>query len=207
MLLFDVQRQSFNSRERLLLFFCKTVFECEHYFIDAFRHLTISGILLPSCLCQWVVFFSPPQNEACLFWMLSWQELGSWSWQWMFLTPQRPNFASYSCMSFYKLSWQLRTVFLGGGGAPASISKGVEMILLLPEDNRNHFQLAQWDWREPEQPQAWASPWCCLEKPPGFAASQVGQETRGPSGFPFTSSCLLFWADTAERRFMESKPL
>lgn len=46
-----------------------------------------------------------------------------------------------------------------------------------------------------------------LEKPLGFAASQVGQETREPSGFTFMSSCLLFWTNTAERRFMESKPL
>lgn len=45
-----------------------------------------------------------------------------------------------------------------------------------------------------------------LEEPPGFAVSQAGQETQGSSAFTFTL-CLLFWTNTAERRFVENKPL
>lgn len=75
-------------------------------------------------------------------------------------------------------NWGL--VFLGGGGIPANISKGVGMILPSPEENRNHFQVAQWEWRQPEQTQAWASPWCCWRSPRGLLHPRRARRLRDP---------------------------
>lgn len=176
--------------ERVLLLFCKTVFECEHCFIDAFRHLTISGILFLSCLCQWVGVF-PTSKQSML--VLNALLAGAWL-PWLTVNVPDSLEAQFCQLLMHAL---LQTVLATGDCVSG---RGCYS---------NKCKQGRWNdptiaWGQQESlpgstvgvEAARAAPGLSislllLEELPGFAASQVGQESREPSGFTFSACCRV----------------
>lgn len=58
-------------------------------------------------------------------------------------------------------------------------------------DDRNHFQVAEWKWRQPEQPQDWASPWCCWRSLWGLLHPRCARRLRDPLDSRSRCACCL----------------
>lgn len=189
-------------------------------------HLTISGTLLPSCLCQWGFFSHLKMKLACFECSFGRSLAPDADSEWSCL-PRGPILPITHAEKRVLLQAVLATgggaAFLGGVVRQASISQGVEVVLVPPEEDKSHCQGGLVPSRERGRtrgiqgsPQCQASPQCCWRNPRGLlylrwwvsrrqwsACAWAGRLTK-PSGFTFTSR-LLFQGNIAVRRFTESE--
>lgn len=210
--------------EKGCFLFCKKIFECGHYFIDAFMHLTISSLLLPPMSAS--KFFSHLKMKLACFECSFGRSLAphadsecSWLPRGLIL----PITHAEKCI-LLKAVLATGAVFLGEGAIQAILSKGIKVVgphitwggqeslsgCISPS------QGARQDQGQPGQPQAWSSPWCSWRSFRGLLQPRQWVSRRqwstcawarrlaNPSGFTFASH-LLFGGNSAVRRFMESE--